>query len=94
MEQDIVFDFENDLQEDARNDELSRKPAMPVGEIGQQPKNFVRNFKKVCCICLPVARMPSCLHTVCTMAVCMQNSRTAPNSCSSAASSVHNIRGM
>jgi hypothetical protein len=46
MDQDIVFDFEHDIQEEGRSD-AARQPVLPVGEIGQQPKNFVKNFKKV-----------------------------------------------
>jgi hypothetical protein len=47
LEQDITFDFENELQEEAADELDQQKPALPVGEIGQQPKNFVKNYKKV-----------------------------------------------
>ena len=46
MDQEIVFDFENDLGEDPVA-QPPKKPVLPVGEIGQQPKNFVKNYKKV-----------------------------------------------
>ena len=49
MDQDnLEFDFEQDVHNDFQ-DELSRAPpTLPVGEIGQQPRNFVKNYKKVC----------------------------------------------
>lgn len=47
MEQDITFDFENDLQDEVREQTAQKRPVLPTGEIGQQPKNFVKNFKKV-----------------------------------------------
>lgn len=48
MDQDnLEFDFEQDVHNDFK-DELSRAPpTLPVGEIGQQPRNFVKNYKKV-----------------------------------------------
>jgi hypothetical protein len=45
LEQDITFDFENELQQEADQPDQA-KPVLPVGEIGQQPKNYIRNFKK------------------------------------------------
>jgi hypothetical protein len=48
MDQDnLEFDFEQDVNNDFQ-DELARAPpTMPVGEIGQQPRNFIKNYKKV-----------------------------------------------
>lgn len=40
------FEFERDLQNDFREQQARPPPQMPVGEIGQQPRNFVRNYKK------------------------------------------------
>ena len=44
MEGEFIFDFEKDL---VTPDVSTFVPEMPVGEIGQQPRNFVRNFRKV-----------------------------------------------
>lgn len=44
---DFEFEFERDLQNDFREQQSRPPPQMPVGEIGQQPRNFVRNYKKV-----------------------------------------------
>lgn len=44
---DFEFEFERDLQNDFREQQARPPPQMPVGEIGQQPRNFVRNYKKV-----------------------------------------------
>eukprot|EP00892_Ulva_mutabilis_P003802 jgi/Ulvmu1/1794/UM119_0012.1 len=46
---DFEFEFERDLQNDFREQQARPPPQMPVGEIGQQPRNFVRNYKKTVC---------------------------------------------
>jgi hypothetical protein len=47
QDQDFVFDFENDLQNDFTDEQSRAPPQLPAGEIGQQPRNFVKNYKKV-----------------------------------------------
>lgn len=65
MEQDITFDFENDLQEENKDDRAPKRPILPTGEIGQQPKNFVKNFKKVCLVrLLTRVRLHMCLASM------------------------------
>lgn len=45
MDGDIVFDFEKDLVDHGRQEKAV--PDLPTGDIGQQPRNFVRNYRKV-----------------------------------------------